>query len=143
MTKPLQVGDSARLTRRFSELDVRNFADLSEDRNPLHLDEAYARTTVFGRRIVHGVLVSSMFSALLATTLPGRGTIYLKQSLSFQKPVYLDEEIIASVEVISIREDKPIVTLRTLCKNDKGEIVIDGEAVVKVPAEQVRPIANK
>lgn len=134
MTTSLKVGDSARMTKRFTDKDVRDFAKLSEDQNPLHLDEEYARTTPFGGRIVHGILVSSMFSALLASQLPGQGTIYLQQTLSFKKPVYLGQEIAASVQVITIREDKPIVTLRTICTNEKNEIVIEGEAVVKVPS---------
>jgi len=132
MRKTLKVGDKARISKAFTEEEVFRFAGISTDKNPLHLDEDFGAASIFGQRIVHGMLVASLFSGLIGMELPGEGSIYLGQSLKFKKPVAIGEEVTASVEIIKIREDKPIVTLRTLCHNAGGEIVIEGEAVVKV-----------
>ncbi len=132
MVYTLKVGDRATITKTFSEAEVFQFAEISTDRNPLHLDKDFGRASIFGQRVVHGMLVASLFSALIGMELPGPGSIYLGQSLSFKAPVGIDEPVTASVEVITIREDKPIVTLRTVCINSEGTTVIEGEAVVKV-----------
>lgn len=132
MNRELKVGDNASLSKAFTEEEIIQFASILEDKNPVHLDESYAAESVFGQRIVHGMLVASLFSKLLGTDIPGEGTILLGQTLSFKAPVVIGEEVTASVEIVRIREDKPIVTLHTLCVNKKGQLVIDGEAVVKV-----------
>jgi acyl dehydratase len=132
MKKNLKVGDSVSLTKAFSEDEVRQFADISEDTNPIHLDKAFAAESIFGQRIVHGILVASLFSGLIGVKLPGEGTIYLGQTLSFKAPVLIGEQVTATVEIVKIRDDKPIVTLRTLCVNSKGQVAVEGEAVVKV-----------
>lgn len=132
MNSKIKVGDKVSVTKIFSDENVRDFSKLSLDTNPIHLDSAYAEESIFGQRIVHGMLVASLFSGLLGVELPGKGSIYLGQSLSFTAPVHIGEEITATVEVIKIRTDKPIVTLRTFCLNSKGFVVIDGEAIVKV-----------
>jgi acyl dehydratase len=132
MINNLKVGDTASLSRAFTEEDVIQFANISTDTNPIHLDESFAADSVFGHRIVHGMLIASLFSALVGVKLPGEGTIYLGQSLSFKAPVLIGEQVTASVEIVKIREDKPIVTLRTICIKNNGQIVVDGEAVVKV-----------
>ena len=132
MNKKLFVGNSASISKTFTNNDVKEFADLSNDKNPVHLDEEFAKSSIFGQRVVHGMLVASLFSGLLGEKLPGNGTIYLGQTLSFTAPVPIEEEVTASVEIINIRKDKPIVTLRTTCIDSKGNTVIDGEAVVKV-----------
>ena len=129
MSKP-NIGQTASITKRFSEADVKNFAELSQDFNPIHLDADYAAASPFGQQIVHGMLVSSLFSGLLGKHLPGEGTVYLGQNLKFKKPVFIDQEVTATLEVIKVRDDKPIITLSTSCTNDQGEIVIEGEAVV-------------
>ena len=134
---PLKEGDGVSLTHRFTEAQVQTFADLSLDANPIHLDAAFAEQTAFGKRIVHGMLVSSLFSGILGEQLPGPGTIYLGQTLSFKAPVYLDEEITVNVEVRSVREDKPIATLSTQVVKADGTLAVDGEAVVKVPRHRV------
>ena len=134
MVNTLKVGDRATITKTFSEVEVFQFAEISTDRNPLHLDKDFGRASIFGQRVVHGMLVASLFSGLIGMELPGSGSIYLGQSLSFKAPVSIDEPVTASVEVIKIREDKPIVTLRTICINSVGNTVIEGEAVVKVTA---------
>lgn len=127
-----RVGESASLTRTITEDDVAAFARLTGDTNPLHLDEAYARTTRFGRRIVQGLLTAGLISALLGTELPGPGAIYLGQNLRFLQPVYPGDTVTATVEVTAYRKDKGIVTLRTDCVNQHGEQVISGEAVLLV-----------
>jgi len=132
MDKTLRVGDRAELRKAFSEEEVIRFAEISTDRNPLHLDDDFGRASIFGQRVVHGMLVASLFSGLVGMELPGQGSIYLGQNLSFKAPVVIGEEVTASVEIIKIRTDKPIVTLRTTCFNSAGRLVIDGEAVVKV-----------
>jgi acyl dehydratase len=131
MKKDMKVGDKASLSRVFTEEDVIKFSEITTDINPIHLDESYASSTVFGKRIVHGMLVASMFSALIGVELPGEGSIYLGQSLSFKAPVSIGDQVTASVEIVSLREDKPIVTLRTICINNEGQMLIEGEAVVK------------
>jgi len=133
MGNTLRIGDKALLRKAFTEDEVFQFANISADKNPLHLDKDFGEASVFGQRIVHGMLVASLFSGLIGMELPGEGSIYLGQSLTFKAPVAIDEQVTASVEIINIREDNPIVTLRTVCINSEGSVVIEGEAVVKVP----------
>jgi 3-hydroxybutyryl-CoA dehydratase len=128
----LKVGDTASLTKTITDADIRAFAELSGDRNPLHLDDEYAATTRFGRRIAHGMLAASLISTVLGTELPGTGTVYLSQNSRFLAPVYPGDTITARVTVTNIRDDKPIVTLETICENQRGEVLIKGEAVVLV-----------
>ena len=139
MGKTILVGDRAFLSKAFTEEDVFRFAGISTDKNPLHLDQEFGRASIFGQRIVHGMLVASLFSGLIGMELPGEGSIYLGQSLNFKAPVAIGEEVTASVEIIKIREDKPIVTLRTVCVNSAGKVVIEGEAVVKVNSSLYNP----
>src|SRR4051812_28201458 len=129
----LNVGDSAEVSKTITEEDVRAFAELTGDRNPVHLDEEYASTTRFGRRIAHGMLGASLISTVLASELPGRGSVYLSQTLRFTAPVYLGDTVTARVIVKHVREDKPVVTLETVCTNQRGERVVEGEADVLVP----------
>ena len=126
----LQVGDSAEVSKTIADEDVRAFAELTGDRNPVHLDEEYAAATRFGSRVAHGMLGASLISAVLANELPGRGTVYLSQTLRCTAPVFLGDTVTARVVVKQVREDKPIVTLETVCTNDRGERVVEGEAVV-------------
>lgn len=133
MSTTLKIGDSASITRSFSEQDVIDYAELSGDKNPAHLDAEYAAQTQFKHRVVHGMLVGSLFSALLGAHLPGDGTIYLGQNLQFKAPVFLDMEVIARVEIIKIHETKPIVTLKTTCVDSEGKVMVIGEAVAFVP----------
>ena len=128
MTKPLQVGDQASLKKAFTEEDVLQFAQLSTDRNPVHLNREYAEASMFGQPIVNNMLVSSLFSALLEQHLPGEGTIHLSQEVQFKGPVYLNEEVTATVEVTAIEESKPIITLAIRCYNSLGREVITGNA---------------
>ena len=128
----LYVGQSCSLSKRFTLEDVKTFAGLSQDNNPVHLDLEYAEKSIFNNRIVHGFLSGSLFSAIIGTQLPGNGSIYLGQTLNFKKPVYHDQLVTATVTVTDIRKDKPIVKLSTVCKNEQDEVVIDGEAIIKL-----------
>ncbi len=128
----LNPGDKASRVTVISDEMIRAFADLTGDTNPVHLDDAYAAGTRFGRRIAHGMIAASLISATLADDLPGPGTVYLSQTLQFKAPVYPGDTITTTVEVKIVRSDKPIVTLATLCSNQDNTVVLDGEAVVMV-----------
>ncbi len=132
----IKVGDSASLTKSFSDTDVRSFAEISGDKNPLHLDDDYAAQTQFERRLVHGMLTAGLISAILGTKLPGEGSIYLSQSFNFRAPVFIGDTITARVTITKIREDKPIITAETICENQDGVVVLEGEAVLFVPREE-------
>jgi 3-hydroxybutyryl-CoA dehydratase len=119
----------ASMSKLITDSDVRMFAQLSMDENPLHLDEDFAKTTIFGQRIAHGAYVSSFISAVIANILPGRGTIYLAQNTSFKKPVFIGDTVTARVELI--HSPKPgILILKTTCLNQNQEVVIEGDATV-------------
>ena len=124
------VGDSAEITKTIEQTDIDAFADLTGDHNPVHVDEEFAKTSRFGRRIAHGMLTASLISSVLANKLPGEGSVYLSQTLQFVAPVFPGDEVTARVTVKEIREDKPIVKLETICMNQRGKIVIRGEATV-------------
>ncbi len=128
--KMIKIGDTASLSKKFTDEDVRAFAQISGDHNPVHLDDAFAATTPFKKRIAHGMLTAGLISAILGTELPGEGSIYLGQTLNFKAPVYLNDEITATVTVIKLHERKPIVTLATVCANQAGVVVLEGEATV-------------
>ena len=130
----LKVGDAATLSKTITDADVRAFAELTGDHNPVHLDDEYAAGTRFGRRVAHGMLAASLISAALANELPGRGTVYLSQQLQFTAPVFPGDTVTARVAVTKVREDKPVVTLDTVCTNQRGETVVRGEAVVLLTA---------
>ena len=128
----LYVGQSASIQRAFTTEEVQTFSKMCMDNNPVHLDEEYAKKSIFADRIVYGYLTASLFSGVIGSILPGRGSIYLNQNMNFRKPVYHNELITATCTITHIREDKPIVTLETICRNEKNEIVIDGTALIKL-----------
>ena len=126
----LNIGEKASLTKQITESDVFRFAEVTGDRNPVHLDPEYASQTRFKERIAHGMLTAGLISAVLGTRLPGLGSIYLSQSLAFKAPVKLGDVIQAEVEVIEKIPEKNKLRLRTTCRNQDGTVVTDGEAVV-------------
>lgn len=132
MAELIRPGDQASLERIFTDEDVAAFAKLSGDDNPIHVDADAARRARFDRQVVHGVLVTSLISRLLGTRLPGAGTVLLGQELRYRRPVYPGDRLRATVEVLSVREDKPVIVLRTWVESD--EVVLDGEATVVVRA---------
>ncbi len=126
----LNIGDMFSTTRKVTDELIRQFADVSGDKNPIHLDDEFAKTTQFGKRIAHGMLGAAFISAVLGYEMRDQKVVYLSQSLQFLKPVFLDDMVSAEATVTKIREDKPIVTLETICKNQDGDVLIKGEAVV-------------
>ena len=128
----LSVGMTASYERVVTIADIEAFAAVSGDHNPVHLDETYAKTTSFKGRIAHGMLGASFISTVLASQLPGPGTVYLGQTLAFKKPVRPGEKVEARVTVATILREKGQVVLTTQCR--VGEtVVIDGEATVLAP----------
>ena len=125
-----KIGSKSSLIKKFEKEEVLEFSKFSMDKNPIHFDDEFARNTIFKKCIVQGPMVSSLIGGILGSTLPGKGTIYLSQFSKFIKPVFIGDMVIANVEVLSIRDDKPIITLRTWVDNQNGECVLDGEAVV-------------
>ena len=128
----LSIGQSAETSRQVGEADIVAFAEVSGDNNPVHLDEAYAKTTAFGERIAHGMLSGAYISALLGTKLPGPGAIYLQQSLRFRRPVKVGDLVVARATVKSLDDSRGHVTLDTVCEVN-GKRVVDGEALVIAP----------
>jgi len=128
----LQLGMTAEFVKTFPQQDVDDFARVSGDCNPVHLDAEFAAQSRFGRPIAHGMLTASLISACLGQRLPGQGTVYLSQSVRFMAPVYPGEEISAQVTVMELLESKNHVRLQTQCWiNDK--LVLEGEAWVMAP----------
>jgi acyl dehydratase len=125
-----EVGDSARRSRVVTARDIELFTELSGDRNPLHYDEAAAARTRFGGIVVQGGVTSGLLNAVVAEDLPGPGSVFLHVDWSFRAPVRPGDEITAEVEVLELREDKPVTRLRTTITNQKGTVVLDGTALV-------------
>ncbi|MFV8461571.1 MaoC family dehydratase [Vibrio campbellii] len=125
-----EIGQIATIEKTLDKQTVEAFASVSEDYNPIHLDEDFAKTTQFERPIVHGMLASSLISGLLASKVPGAGSIYLGQSLKFLRPIFVGETVTAKVEVTSVLEDKPIAVISTQVLSANGEVAVDGEATV-------------
>lgn len=128
--KDLKIGDKASFSKTISEFDIYQFAGITGDFNPLHVDAEYAKKSIFSERIAHGILTAGFISSVLAMKLPGPDTIYLSQNLLFKVPVRIGDTVIAEVEIIEKRDDKKIIRLRTQVKNQHDQIVIDGEALV-------------
>lgn len=128
----LKIGDQFSTSKQITDSVVRAFADLSGDYNPIHIDEEFAKTTRFGRRIAHGMISGALISAVLGYEFKERKIVYLSQSLKFVAPVFIDDTVTATATVKNIREDKPIVTIETVCTKQTGETVVKGEAVVMI-----------
>ena len=126
----MEVGETARRTRQISARDIELFTELTGDRNPLHYDEGAATASRFGGIIVQGGVTSGLLNALVAEDLPGPGSVFLHVDWSFRAPVRPGDEITAEAEVLSVKDGKPICTLRTTITNQDGTVVLDGTAVV-------------
>ena len=126
----LKIGDTFSTTREITDELIRQFAELSGDHNPIHLDEEFAKQTRFGRRIAHGMLSGAFISAVLGYEFKERKIVYLSQTMKFTAPAYLGDTITTTATVTGIREDKPIVTLETVCRNQNGEMTVKGESAV-------------
>lgn len=129
----LAVGQSASFTKTVTEADIVRFAEVSGDNNPVHLDEAFAQTTMFKGRIAHGMLSAGFISTVIGTKLPGSGTIYMSQTLRFKAPVRIGDTVTATCTITEIIPEKRRAVLSTICKVG-DTVVIEGEALVMVPA---------
>lgn len=129
----LAVGMSASIVRVVTDADIRKFAEATGDANPLHLDEDFAKTTIFKGRIAHGMLTASLISSVFATRLPGAGCIYVSQGFTFKAPVRIGDAVTARVEVTGLVPQKKFVTFKTQCFVGE-KIVVEGEAVLLVPS---------
>jgi acyl dehydratase len=134
MTTPLRVGDTFELTYTFAAEAVTQYAVLTGDMNPVHLDADYARETPFERPIVHGLFVAGLFSRILGCDMPGPGTLYMTQALEFLAPVYVGDSIRARVEILELRERGRTRVSTAAYRAVDGTQVISGEAIVKIPA---------
>jgi 3-hydroxybutyryl-CoA dehydratase len=128
----LSLGQSAEISHVVTDADIRAFAEVSGDNNPVHLDEAYAAATPFKTRIAHGMLSAGYISAVLGTRLPGPGAIYISQTMNFKRPVRIGDEVTTRATVAAIDAERARVTLATVCEV-AGKAVVEGEAVVMVP----------
>ena len=129
----LKIGDTAEFAKTVTESDIYLYAGVAGDFNPAHINEDYAKKTFFKTRIAHGMLSAGFISTVIGTKLPGTGSIYIKQNLSFLAPVRIGYTITARVQVIEIMAEKKRVRLKTTCINQEGTQVLDGEAIVSPP----------
>lgn len=126
------IGMEAKITKTISESDVYLFAGITGDFNPVHVNEAAAQKSIFGKRVVHGILLTGLFSAAIGMKLPGHGAVYMEQDTKFLKPVYIGDTITAVVKIIEIiNTKKRIIKLSTIAVRDQEKIA-DGYAVVKI-----------
>ena len=128
----IEIGMNVSYSQTITDADTKAFAGISGDRNPVHLNEEYAENSRYKKRIAHGLMTASYFSALFGTKIPGEGCVYVSQSLQFKRPVYIGDTVTAIVEVTSIDLEKKRVFFKTICKV-KNKVVTDGEAELFVP----------
>jgi acyl dehydratase len=126
----MKIGDKALLSRKVTEADIEECAKLTQDWNPLHMDETFAKEHRFGKRIAHGILSLGLISAVLGNKLPGPGTIILNMDLKFMAPVFIDDTIYVEVEIVEIKEGKGIITLKAECRNQNKTELITGIIIV-------------
>jgi acyl dehydratase len=128
----ISIGMEVSYSQTITDADVKNFAGISGDNNPVHMSDEYAEKSRFKKRIAHGLMSATYFSALFGTRIPGPGCIYVSQSLVFKRPVYLNDTVTATVTVKAIDIEKRRVFFKTVCKV-KNKVVIDGEAEIHIP----------
>lgn len=131
----IRIGMSASYSQTITDADIKAFAGISGDRNPVHIDEYYAENSRYKKRIAHGLMTASYFSALFGTKIPGEGCVYVSQSLNFKRPIYIGDTVIATVEVVKIDLEKNRVFFKTICKV-KNKVVTDGNAEIYIPRDR-------
>jgi 3-hydroxybutyryl-CoA dehydratase len=129
------IGMEATHKKIIRSQDVSGFADISDDFNPIHFEDEYARAMGFSKRIVHGMISSSIFSGIYATKMPGPGSLIISQSFKYKKPVYIGDEVTATVRASSLNISRRVVKFLTTCETG-GELVITGEAQIYVPSAE-------
>ncbi|MDP1719075.1 MAG: MaoC family dehydratase [bacterium] len=128
----IKVGDVFSFEKTMDEGVVKRFAEVSEDFSPLHVDAGYGERTEFGANVVHGMLLGSLFSALVGMLCPGESALYLSQTLNFRRPVIVGSRVTAEARVVSKSDAARIIELETRVKSINGEVLVDGVAMVKV-----------
>ena len=135
MTMNFLIGETVETQKYFSKEEITAYTEFSKDNNPIHFDESYASKTIFQKPIVPGLMVASLFGGLLGSVLPGKGTIHLGQELRFQSPVFIDELVTASIEIIEIRPEKSIITFHCVVVKEDDKVAIEGKAIVMYKGE--------
>lgn len=129
----LQIGESRELRKLLDDTAVAMFAEVTTDKNPIHLDDEAGKNSIFGAKIAHGMLSASLFSSIFGMVYPGKGTLYLGQSAKFTKPIFVGEEVRAVVTCKELRVEKNIAIFETIVYNSKGEVAVVGEATLMPP----------
>ena len=132
----IEIGETASISKMISEADIVNFAGIIGDFNPVHVNPEYAKTTMFGERIAHGMLTASFISTLVGCCIPGKNALYLSQEVKFVKPVKIGDTITAVAEVVEKIDAKRRVIMTTTITNQRGEVVISGKAVTMVMSKK-------
>lgn len=135
MSQEITIGFHTEMKVQVTDKMVRQFAEMSGDFNPIHVDDEFAKKTRFGRRIAHGMIVGALFSRALVTDL-GQGGVYLGQQMKFVSPVFIDDNLVICLTVTGHRKEKGIITVETIAKKENGEIVVKGEAVIMLPEDK-------
>lgn len=135
LIEDIQVGMTVSYSQTITDSDIKSFAGISGDNNPVHMSDEYATGSRYRKRIAHGFISASFFSALFGTKLPGPGCVYVSQSLSFKRPVFIGDTVTATIVVKSVDKSKYKVLFQTVCKV-KNKTVIDGEAVIFIPPDK-------
>ncbi|HET9002113.1 MAG TPA: MaoC family dehydratase [bacterium] len=124
----LRVGQSATRTKKVTDDDLRKYAEITGDYNPLHFDNDFAARTRFGRRVAQGGITAGLLNALVAMDLPGPGTVFMSQSLTYRAPVFVGDVLTAKVEVVALKPDKPVCHLTFAISNQRGDVVLEADA---------------
>ena len=124
----LRIGQGARRTKIITETDLRLFAEITGDYNPLHFSDDFAGRTRFGRRVAQGGIAAGLLNALVAMDLPGPGTVFMSQSLNYRRPVYVGDTLTAAVEIVALKPDKPVCHLAFVVTNQNAETILDADA---------------
>lgn len=140
--EPRGVGFKAQLTVQITDKMVRQFAEMSGDVNPIHLDDEFAKTTRFGRRIAHGMIMGALISRSLNEKI-GSGGVYLAQNLKFVQPVFIDDIVTIELSITGLRKEKGIATVETIGKKQTGEVVVKGEAIIMMAEHAIAAAAGK
>jgi 3-hydroxybutyryl-CoA dehydratase len=130
----INVGMTASYSQTITDHDIKNFAGLSGDHNPVHVSDEYIQSSRFKKRVVHGLMPTSFFSGIFGTRLPGPGCLYVSQVIEFKRPIYIDDTVTAKVEVVEVDKVTRHVKFRTTC-SVKNKIVIDGLADIFIPKD--------
>lgn len=137
----IRPGMAVSYSQTITDADIKAYAGLSGDHNPVHVSSEYAASSRFGKRIAHGLMSAGFFSALFGMRLPGPGCVYVSQSLNFKRPVYIDDTVVATIKVTSVNAAQRRVFFETVC-TARGKVVISGEAEIYIPKDKRRDVTS-